>query len=116
MHVPVSTAWAVRLRVGWAAYYFGWSPQHPTGYAAPLSAKRAPCLRFATETEAEVACEAYLGMSPDPYPADVVQVKASPTHRLTNAGFAPVPLAEAFPLFATSAQQPATGPGPVDNS
>ncbi len=94
------------MRVGWGGYYFGWSAQHPAGYAAPLRTKRAPPLLFATETEAEIAREAYLSMTPDPYPATVVQVKATPTHRLTNAGFAPVPLAEAFALFAQPAARP----------
>jgi hypothetical protein len=100
MEKPTTTAWAVRLGIGWSSYYFGWSKAYPKGYAAALNAKKAPPLRFATETEAEIAHAAYLDMTADPYPASVVQVKASPTHRLTNEGFAPVPLAEAFALFA----------------
>lgn len=95
-------AWAVKMDVWCGGYYFGWSKNYPKGYAAPLRAKKSPPLLFATETEAEIALDAYLGMVAAPYPVAVMQVKAKPTHRLTNEGFAPRPIEEEFPLFRQS--------------
>lgn len=93
-------AWAVRLDVWFGGYYFGWSKDYPKGYAAPLRAKKSPPLLFATITEAEIALEAYLGMTENPCTATVIQVKAAVTHCLTNEGFAPRPLEEVFALFS----------------
>ncbi len=91
-------AWAVKLKLWPGIYYFGWSKLYLKGYAAPLNAKLGPLL-FATETEAEIAREAYLDMAANPFEASIVQVKKAPTHRLTDEGFAPRPLEEEFALF-----------------
>jgi hypothetical protein len=89
-----STAWA-RAATASAGAHGTSKVTPPRSTASPL------CLcSLLTNTPVEITRDAYQVLSHAPCPADMVRVKASSTHRFINTGFAPVPLAEAFPLFS----------------
>lgn len=99
-------SWVVRLGIAGSTYVVGYNANPKYGKvglcAVNVASKQVPALRFHTETEAEIAEAAYTQQVENAWPTEVKQMAFEPTHRLTNEGFQPQLLAQAFDLFKDS--------------